>query len=267
VLEDLAKAIEELELPADGDALAAAFALRSRLDAALAAAVAAFRTDKGYLPDGATSTVAWLRDRGRLTRRAAARTVTVATRVAALPATLAAWRAGVLSEGQVEAIAANVSNCTAEQYAAQEAELVPHLARLGVADVARVMRHWKALAEADGPDTEEEPQHLHLSPALDGRWVLDGELNSEVGQVVATALRVAESPNGEGEPPCPAAERRADALGDVCRFFLDHQQSRPAGRHRPHLNVVVDAADLAAGRPGRFLDGSTLSGTDRKSVV
>ncbi|HWC09929.1 MAG TPA: hypothetical protein VG455_01780, partial [Acidimicrobiales bacterium] len=82
-MEDLAKAVDELEVPADGDALAAAFGLRSRLDAALAAAVA--------------------------------------TRVAAMPATWAAWRDGVLSEGQVEAIVANVSEATADTYAAHEA--------------------------------------------------------------------------------------------------------------------------------------------------
>jgi Domain of unknown function (DUF222) len=213
VFEDLARAIEELEVPPQRDALAAAFALRSRFDAALAAAVAAFRSDRGYAPEGATSTVAWLRDRGRLTRRAAGRTVTVATRMAGLPVTWKAWRDGVLSEGQVEAIAANVSNATTPTYAAQEAELVPHLAPLSVADVARVMGHWKSHAEdAQLLPGDEEPQHLHLSPGLDGRWELTGELGNETGQALATALRVAETPNGEGEEPRSAAWRRADAL-------------------------------------------------------
>ena len=260
-MEDLAKAIEELEIPADADVLAAAFALRSRFDAALADAVARFRTERGYTPDGATSTTAWLRDRGRLTGRSAARTVTLASRVVQLPVTWAAWRDGTLSEGQVEAIVANLSETTVEVFVAQERELVPHLARLGVADVARVMGYWKARAEADRPEPDEEPQRVHLSPGPDGRWVLDGELGNETGQVVATALRLAETPDADGDDHRPAAWRRADALGDVCRFFLDHQQHRPAGRHRPHLNVVVEADDLAAGRPGRFLDGSSLSGT------
>ena len=88
--------------------------------------------------------------------------------------------------------------------------------------------------------------------------MLAGELGNETGQLVATALRVAETPNGEGEEPRDAAWRRADALGDVCRFFLDHQRDRRGGRHRPHLNVVIDADDLAAGHPGRFVDGATL---------
>jgi hypothetical protein len=257
-MEELAKAIDGLELPPDADVLAAAFTLRSRLDAVLGQAVARFRRERGYLPDGATSTTAWLRDRGGLTRRAAAHTVTVAARVSDLPVTWKAWRDGALSEGQVDAIVANLSTATVETYLAQEGELVPHLSRLSVADTARAMAHWKARAEA-GREPEEEFQHLHVSPSLDGRWVLDGELGNETGQLVATALRVAETPNGEGQEPRSAAWRRADALGDVCRFFLDHQRHRRSGRHRPHLNVVVDAEDLAAGRPGRFLDGSSLS--------
>ncbi len=155
MFDELARAIEDLEIPPDRDALAAAFALRSRLDAALAKALTAFRAEKGYAPEGATSTVAWLRDRGRLTRRSAARTVTVACRTAAMPATWAAWRDGTLSEGQVEAIAANVSDATSELYAAQEAELIPHLAPLSVADVARVMAHWKARAEEQLPPPHE----------------------------------------------------------------------------------------------------------------
>jgi hypothetical protein len=85
VLGDLARAIEELDVPPDGDTLAAAFALRSRLDALLAEAVARFRTERGYVSDGATSTVAWLRDRGRLTRRAAGHTVAVAARWRSCP--------------------------------------------------------------------------------------------------------------------------------------------------------------------------------------
>jgi hypothetical protein len=260
VFEDLATVIEELEIPPEGDALAEVLVLRSRLDAALAAAVAAFRSSKGYAPDGATSTVAWLRDRGRQTKRAANRTVTVASRVAGLAATWGAWRDGTLSDGQVEAIVANLSEATAGRYRDQEAELVPWLAPLSVANVARVMGHWKRRAEAelDVAADEERPPHLHLSSALDGRWVLEGELGTETGQALAAALRLAETPDGEDEPPRGASTRRAEALGDICRFFLDHQSDHPGGRHRPHLNVICEAGDLAAGRPGRFLDGTSV---------
>jgi hypothetical protein len=48
---------------------------------------------------------------------------------------------------------------------------------------------------------------------------------------------------------------------DVCRHYLDHQQPRTAGRHRPHVNLVVDLAARTAGDPsaGRTIDGITLT--------
>jgi hypothetical protein len=47
---------------------------------------------------------------------------------------------------------------------------------------------------------------------------------------------------------------------DVCRFFLDNQRSHAGGRHRPHVNVVVELDDLVAGRGGRLVDGPSLDG-------
>jgi hypothetical protein len=49
-------------------------------------------------------------------------------------------------------------------------------------------------------------------------------------------------------------------LVEICRFFLDHQRTRPGGRHRPHLNVVVELDDLVATRGGRVVDGPFLDG-------
>lgn len=44
------------------------------------------------------------------------------------------------------------------------------------------------------------------------------------------------------------------------RFFLDHQKTKVGGRHRPHLNVVVDKDAFANGRPGRTTSGVPLPG-------
>lgn len=41
-------------------------------------------------------------------------------------------------------------------------------------------------------------------------------------------------------------------------FYLDHQSAKPAGRHRPHLNVVVTAEALAGDGAGRLADGGLL---------
>lgn len=105
------------------------------------------------------------------------------------------------------------------------------------------------------PATE---RSLYASRALDDRVVLEADLDSDSGEVVLTALRVAETRDTEGDPGS-AATRRADALVDVCRFFLDNQTTQPGGRHRPHVNVVVEADDLYAARRVRYLGGGPVS--------
>jgi len=259
VLAELERAIDELDIPVDGAAIAEVFALRARLDAALAEALAAFDRLALWDLDAATLLPAWLREHAGLSRRAAVRTASMAKRVSGLAVTSAAWRDGRLSEGQVEAIVANLSSETAGVFADHEAELVEVLAPLSVTDTARAMGAWAARANAEGDPPPPPTRSLHLSATLDGRYALDGDLDAEAGQVVATALRLADSPDAPGEDRL-APRHRADALVDVCRFFLDHQMTHPGGRHRPHLNVVIDAADLAAGGGGHFVDGGPIDG-------
>jgi Domain of unknown function (DUF222)/HNH endonuclease len=102
---------------------------------------------------------------------------------------------------------------------------------------------------------------------LGGRWRLDANLGAETGELVATALRLAHSPDVDGEPARSVATRRADALADICRHFLDHQHTRRAGRHRPHLNLVLDLHRYRAlpTTGARSVDGTRLDrpSTDR----
>jgi len=262
-VEELRRAVEELEIPVDGAALVEVARLLDRLEAKLSAALGAFDAAELWDIDGATSLAAWLRDRGGMARRVAAKRATVARQLNRLPATASAWAEGCLSGGQVEAIVAHLSPATTERFAVQEAEIVPVLVPLSVDDTARAMDHWKARVQAEGDEAEEpeEPERsLHLSP-LGGRWVGDMVLDPEGGQVVSTAVRLAQGPEPDrsesgGEPRRSAAQRRADALVEVCRFYLDNQVSARGGRHRPHLNVVVDIDDLEHERPGHFADGS-----------
>jgi hypothetical protein len=240
VLGGLAAAIEGLELAVDGDELAAALRLRDLLDAKLAEAVAAFDAAERWDADGAISMVGWLADRAGMARREATRVTRRARLVGRLPATAAAWRDGRLSTGQVDAICANLTPDLAGVFARHEADLLPTLVDLPAADVATAMRAWRACAE-DAAPPDATPQTLHAARLLDGRLAVDGTLDAETGELLLTALRVAGAgeADGDGEPPRGAATRRADALGDICRFFLDHQRSHRGGRHRPHVNLVV----------------------------
>lgn len=163
VLEVLVEAIEELDIPPGGAALAEVLALRDRLEAKVSAAVAAFDASGEWAGDGAVSTTAWLRHHGGRSSRDAAGTLRCARRLRHAPHTRAAWESGSLSSGQAQAVVANLSDATADQFAAQEEELVPLLAPLSVAEVAVAMRHWRAGAEAflDDDEATEAGQELH----------------------------------------------------------------------------------------------------------
>ncbi|HKX69997.1 MAG TPA: DUF222 domain-containing protein, partial [Acidimicrobiales bacterium] len=102
MFEELGTAIETLDIPLDGDALAAAIALRDRLDARISDAVNAYDTASLWELEGATSMTGWLADRAGMARARAAATAARARKLAQLPLTSGAWRDGALSSGQVE---------------------------------------------------------------------------------------------------------------------------------------------------------------------
>ncbi len=260
MFEVLEGAIEELEIPADSAALARVLRLQDRLAAKVTMAVADFDAAQLWDLDGDTSQTAWLRRTAGMTSRDATVVARTARRLRGAPVTAEAWLAGEVSGGQVAAVVANVSDATAELFAAQEAGLIPTLACLPVGDTATVMQAWAAADTLDQADRCEPRRTLHLSTTLDGRTALDADLDPDGGQVVTTAIRLATTRDAEGEPARSPGHRRADALIDVCRWFLDHQHATPGGRHRPHVNLVVDTDKRTSGDPtaGRTSDGVPL---------
>jgi hypothetical protein len=258
----LAGAVAELEPPSDPDDLAAALRLRDQFEAKLALGIAAFDRAGLWEIDDATSAVAWLRTRG-VAPGDAIGLVKAGRRAADVPALADGWVAGRLSGGQIKAIVANVSDKAAELFAEHAPELIPSLEGLGVSETARVMQLWRARADAllDNGEPKEPERSLHASETFQGRTELKGSFDSNTGNAIRTALRTAETPDDEATGTRTPAERRADALNDICRFFLDHQDVAPdgKGRNRPHLNVTIDLDDLfgdAAG--GTTIDGGRL---------
>jgi hypothetical protein len=257
----LGRAIEGLEVPVDGDALAEVVRPRGRLDARIAGAVAAFEASGRWEVEGATSMTAWLRDRGGMPRWLVPRLLTTGRRLAELPGVAQAARDGRLSAGQVQAIVSAVSDDTVGVFAEQEPALVGMLAGLGPADTVTALAHWRARAEARVGADHRKPEagpgrSLHHSCTIGDRWEGTWSLDAEGGALLDTAIRVASTRDAGGEPARPAPQRRADALVDLCRWFLDHQHDRPGGRHRPHLNLVVEEG------PGHDLTGRVVGGPE-----
>src|SRR2546421_2205951 len=120
---------------------------RDRLEARLAALIGEFDAAQLWDLDDATSMVAWLRDRARMSRRDAVRLVSQARQTGALPATREAWAAGALSSGQVEVILRNVRRDT-DLFAEHEADVIPMLIPLTVNDTVSAMQTWRRHADA-----------------------------------------------------------------------------------------------------------------------
>jgi Domain of unknown function (DUF222)/HNH endonuclease len=261
-LDRLDAAIGQLDLAVDDRDLAAALALRDRLDARIATAVRAVDAAGLWDAVGATSMTAWTADRGRMARPRAAVITRVARLVGPLPITATAWADGHLSTGQVETICSFLNDTVVEVFARHEAAIVPVLEPLSVADVAAAMRAWRA--HLDGPNpAPSAPSSLHASRTLAGRARVDGDLDAATGELLLTALRVAlqAAPDTEGEPVRVPVQRRADALGDICRFFLDHQTAVLQGhRHRPHVNLVFDMVPTGDGPGFDIADARTADG-------
>jgi hypothetical protein len=104
------------------------------------------------------------------------------------------------------------------------------------------------------PLREEPVGAVHLSKALADQWVLDGTLDAEGGALVSKALELA----GSDDHAVPLSQRRAEALVTVAACFLDNQHLRAAGRHRPHVSVIVEASEIDRGAHSKLADDQAL---------
>ncbi len=209
--------------------------------------------------DGAVTTAGWLRRFARRTYRDAAAVVRRATRLRDCPAVTTAWTAGELSTGQIDVIVATVTDRTATLFTDHAPDVVPTLVGLSVRDTERVMRYWANHADAliDPPPPPGRARSLHLSPGLDGTGQLNGHLDAASHDIVKAALDNATTDDVDGEPARTASERRADALTEICRYYLDHPNTDATTRRRPHVQVVLTLADLERGT-GTSVDGDPV---------
>lgn len=254
-IRELSEAIDRVNIPVDGAALAGCFKLLDKLNAKITCAVGDYDRSEQWRDTGAKSMTGWLRNRCRRSGREAASYTRTARRLCELPVLAGAYRDGSLSTAQVHAVVGNLNNETTPLFAETEQELVPTLARMSVSGVSTAMQQWaQAAADSLHDPTDPEPRRpqrrLHLSNTLNGRRELSASLDPEAGELAEAALRLAETPDVEGEPARTPAERRADALVAIFRFFLDNQQTRRGGRHRPH-STCSSTTTTSSGAPVR----------------
>ncbi|MGZ5295844.1 MAG: DUF222 domain-containing protein, partial [Actinomycetota bacterium] len=90
---------------------------------------------------------------------------------------------------------------------------------------------------------------LHASVSFLGMVRVDGDLDPETGETLLTALHAvldAESRSRGQDDVRSPAQRRADALGEICRQWLDRGERPSVAGERPHVTVTVASDALRA---------------------
>jgi hypothetical protein len=206
--------------------------------------------------DGHASVASWLANAFRLGWGAARQQVRIARALEEMPATRQA-----LEEGEISLQAARVlmeaRDADREAFTHAEAQLVQAARSHLVHELQRVAAYWRQALERerglDGQEMLRERRRLHASVSFLGMVRLDGDLDPETGETLLTALRAvldAESRSrdeGDGRTP---AQRRADALGEICRQWLEVGERPIVGGERPHITVTVGVGALRDRREG-----------------
>ncbi len=206
--------------------------------------------------DGHLSAASWLAVRHRMAWGTARYQVRVGRALEEMPQTRVALEAGDVSMAAVRLLA-TAHGVDREAFARSEGHLVDAARRQSIQDLNKVVAFWRERAEHErSPDREESLRSrraFHASVSFLGMVRVDGELDPETGDTLLTALGAvqgAETRSRRFDDDRTPAQRRADALGEICRQWLDTSDRPVVGGERPHLTVTVTAEALAQGSAG-----------------
>jgi hypothetical protein len=212
-----------------------------------------------YRRDGHLSVASWLASTFKVAWGTAREQVRIARALEEMPGTRRALDDGELSMSAVRALVA-ARDADPSAFARSEPELVEAARIHSMQDLQRVAAYWRQAVEQEHAlDSDEKVRarrRLHASVTFLGLVRVDGTLDPETGETLLTALRAvldAESRSGRDDHRTPA-QRRADALGEICRQWLDSSDRPVIGGERPHVTVTVsaDAMREAEGGPSEL---------------
>lgn len=226
-------------------------------------AASADLSESGQIADTGHPTLAsWMRHRCRLSAAEATARAKVAFAVTGgLDRTGRAVLAGQVSWRHAQVIDQALGQVPDERRAEAEQSLVAHAATLDPGQLRRVgdrLIHCFDQTRADQQAIRRlDRRGLSVADTYDGMVSVSGLLDPVSGALLLTALSTKARParagdHGDGHAPGGAAsddrspaQRRADALADICADWLEGINTTSVAGVRPHLSVIVDHATLA----------------------
>jgi hypothetical protein len=220
-------------------------AARHSLDVEWAQTLGAAEAAGDHEVMGYPSMVAYLKHRMRMAGGRAHRYVRDARAVLKFPATFTVWKQRQISTDEAE-LMFQASERLPDKYPEAERHLL-ELVGDGVDETRRLLDYWRS--DVDLPtvrlEIEEQLQRRHFDVTRRANGMVAGEfaLPQIEGESLLTALD-ALMPPPDASDSRTTSQRRADALGDLARSFLEGSESPIVGGERPHINVHVDIPAL-----------------------
>jgi hypothetical protein len=211
-------------------------------------ALGRFDESGDWAAEGFVSAAAWLRARTKMSHGAAVQALTLARRLPQLPETAAAFAAGEISRQHASLIADACTPDRMRHISEVEGQLAEIARRVQPRELRTVVRRLTDALDGDGGAATDEQlyerRRLHLSPILGGMGLLDGSLDAEGTEIVATALDAEMERDLLRADTRSRQQRRADALVNICRRALDAGELGSSRHVLPHFSAVVDIAEF-----------------------
>lgn len=198
--------------------------------------------------DGHLSAASWLVSAFNAAWGIAREHVRLAKAIEEMPSARVAIEEGEVSLSSARVLA-SARDANPEAFASAEPTLVDAARMHTLNDLQRVAAFWRDAAtrkRALAGESDTDRQRLYASKTFMGRVRADADLNPETGELLLTALNAvlsAEARSRDGDDRSPA-ERRADALGEICRQWLDLADRPVVAGERPHVSLTVSVETL-----------------------
>jgi hypothetical protein len=210
--------------------------------------------------DGHLSVASWLATRFRVAWGSAREQVRIARGLEQMPDAKAALEAGDVSMSAIRVLV-GAREADPIAFERSEAQLVEAARIHSVGDLQRLAGFWREQVDAErdirGEDAARTRRRLHASVSYLGMVRVDGDLDPETGETLLTALRAvldAEAKTSDGPDDRKPEQRRADALGEICRQWLGTFHRPTIGGERPHVTVTVPVRALTGANGAGELD-------------
>jgi len=213
---------------------------------------------------GYRSVVSLLMDRLGVSAGVAQGMIRLATALADMPHTRVSLEGGRIDLTRVRHLVA-VRDANPALFAEHEQALIDTIEGLAMDHVGRVLGYWRQQADLGSAEQDatalREQRRLFVS-AVGGMVYVDGRFDPVAGQILITALDSLTDPgNLDPADHRTPAQRRADALTDLCRHHLDHGDLPVQRTERPHVvvHLSLDALEGRAGRPCELDDTGVIT--------